>query len=138
MFGQFGNPIADSAGPVVELGRDGGEETTAAKDTALEVAGPGLYQALEPGKAGVMDGGSLDHPGLEDFAGGLEGGQLKVLLGSEMSEETALAHAQRVSEAADGEPRQAPDRRQIGRFTKDRSASCQAFGPLDGRHCAIK
>lgn len=100
-LGQFGNPIADPPGAVVKLGRDRREEAASTKHTALDVAGPRFDQGPEPGKAGVIVGGGLHHPGLEDLACGLDSSQLEIFLGTEVCEETALAHGERVGEAGD-------------------------------------
>ena len=52
--------------------------------------------------------------------------ELKLLLGAEVGEEPALAHAHGICEAADREPADALDRGQLGGLLQDRVATALA------------
>ena len=102
---QLLDPVADGPGAVAGLDRRRGEEAPARKDLSLEVAE--LVVAKCPDARQPLRGGAgrgdyfLD----EDRGRVLRGGDLKLLLRPEVSEEPTLAHARRL-----GEP---PDRKRL-------------------------
>ena len=79
----------------------------------------------EPGRGGE---GRFDHLGVEDPPGFVHGGELEVLLRTEVGVDTALAHAEASGEVADRQAFEAVDRRERHRFAHDRLAGAFSVG----------
>lgn len=122
--------VSDRAGVRIDLGRDGGEEAAAGKDSALQMAEEGFAQRAEPGDSRWCLVRYPDHLGTEDLVRGLDRRELQLLFRAEVREESALAHADRVGEAADRETLDAVDRYQSCRLLEDRLAAPDSVAPL--------
>ena len=95
--------VAHRAGVGVGFCRDGGEEAAAWEDASFEVGEECLAQCAKPSEAGRSLVCYVDHLGSEDVVGGLDRRELEFFFRSEVGEQTALAHPDRVGETTDGE-----------------------------------
>ena len=120
--------VADGARMGVELADGGDEEAPAGEDALLDVVEEPLDVGPQAGHAGGGRTRGLDHQLLEDRARGIDRGQLQLLLGAEVREEPALAHADRVGQAREREPVEPVHGRQAGRLAQDRRAAALAVG----------
>ena len=126
--------VADGARVGVELADGGDEEAPAGEDALLDVVEEALDVGPQPRHAGRRLARGLDHLLLEDRAGRVDRGQLQLLLGAEVREEPALAHADRVGQARERQPVEPVDGRQPGRLAEDRGTAALAVGsPAAGR-----
>ena len=108
--------------PAVELGLDGVEEAAAAEHLRAEVLQPVDQERLQPRAAAREAARGPDHVVDEPAAGGVDRRQLQLLLGAEVREQAALAHAQLGREPADGEALEPFDGGDVGRRLQDRLA----------------
>ena len=102
--------VADGARTGVELAHRGDEEAAAGEDALLDVVEEPLDVGPQPGHAGRRLGRGLDHQLLEDRARRVDRGQLQLLLGAEVREQPALAHADGVGQARRARARRVPRR----------------------------
>ena len=107
--------------PAVELGLDGVEEAAAAEHLRAEVLQPAIRIACSRARPRGRPRGP-DHVVDEAAAGGVDRRQLQLLLGAEVREQTALAHAQLGREPADGQALEPFDGGDVGRRLQDRLA----------------
>ena len=119
----------------IHLRGDGGEEATAGEDAVLHVPQKSLAQLAQPLDPRGSGRCGLDHLLGEQRTGRLDGGQLELLLGAEVREEAALAHPDRLGQAADREAAEALDRRELRGFTEDRVTAAAAVAAR-GAHTA--
>src|SRR5439155_3164688 len=104
---------------VVLLGH-GPEVTASRKDSALEVGHPALAKrpnATDPAGQGQ---GWADDLVREDLRRGVDSCHVQLLLGAEMGEQAALAHAEVAREALQGDSLQALGRADLGGMEQDR------------------
>jgi L-ascorbate metabolism protein UlaG (beta-lactamase superfamily) len=120
--------IAHRARPTVKLSRGCGEEAAAGKNFALEVANVSLDQCTQTVEPGLDLDRRLDNLTPKHSIRGLERGELELLLGSKVSEEAALAHAQIGRQAADRQTFEALERGETHCSTEDGVAGAVAGG----------
>jgi hypothetical protein len=93
------NRVADRARPAVELRRRRLEEAAAREDVPLHVGEVGVAKRPQPAYSDASAQPWLQDFLSEDPSGLLHRGQLKLLLGTEMREKTALADAELARQA---------------------------------------
>ena len=134
--GDGGNPfvhdrrdaVANCTTPAVKLKRGRAEKTAPREDAFFDQNQPLLQQTPQAGHAfGRSDG----RPGNflnKNRACSFDGSQLKILLGTKMSKEAALAHVEIFRERADGEALEALDRSNVDGAGEDGFAGAKAAG----------
>ena len=114
----------------VELDRRRDEEAATREHPPLEVTEERIAERVHAGSSF----GSLErkprHLAVVDLAGGLDRGELQLLLRAEVGKDAALAHAHVVGEPTDRQAVEALDRRQLRRRGQDRAAAAFAVGPM--------
>jgi len=125
--------IANGARTGVELAHRGDEEAAAGEDALLDVGEEQLGVGAEAGQAGRGLGRGLDDQVLEDRARRFDRRQLELLLGAEVREQPALAHAHGLRQAGKREPVQSLDRGQACGLAQDCRAAALAVGPPAAR-----
>ena len=93
--------VAHRAGAVVELEGRGREEAAAREDLALGVVDHVVAERPDAREATGRAPRRLDHLADEELRCVIHGRELELLLGAEVGEEAALAHAGRLGEPAD-------------------------------------
>jgi len=132
--GQYANPfahdgrdaIAHGAGPAVEFKGSGGKETASGEDARLDVAGPQLDQLPQARHSSGRSKGGTGHLFDEDLTGRIDGGQLQILLGTEVREEPALAHVKSFGQRPDRKSTQTVDGSDIDGLLENGFAGTQS------------
>ena len=90
----------------------------------------GLAQCAQPGDPRRRIVCDCHHLGAEDLVRGLDRRELQLRFRAEVREQSALAHADGVGEAADREALDAVDRSQPCRLLEDRLTAPDSVAPL--------
>ena len=110
-----GDGVAHGTGLRVEVDERGGEEASAGEDAVARVRDPGVEQGRDAAHAAGFDPRGLEHVLAEPLRRRLDGRELQALLRAEQRRDAALAHVRGRREAADREPVEPLDRREVGR-----------------------
>jgi hypothetical protein len=92
-----------------------------------------LDVGAQPRQTGRLLPRGLDHQLLEDRARRIDRGQLQLLLGAEVREQPALAHADRIGQARERQTIEPFNGRQARRLVQDRGTAALAVGPRSAR-----
>ena len=117
----------------VHLGCYGREKTAAGEDPGFDMSKKALRELPEPIEPGGGGRRGLDHLLPEEDARRLDRRELELLLGAEMGEEAALAHADRLGQAADREPADALDGGELCSLAENRVPAALAVAPPPAR-----
>src|SRR5919199_122235 len=125
----FRDAVAHGARAAVKLRGGGGEKAASAEHPAAHVHEPDVAQLPQAREPPPCAEGRADDLAYEDFARGLDGGELQVLLGAEVGEEPALTHPHLGRQPADGQTFQALRRSYVDRRLQDALARALPVRP---------
>ena len=127
----------------MHLDHRGGEEAAAGEDPPFQVVEESIHERDDRRSAGSGLERRMDHLPVERHPGRLDDGELERLLGAEVGIQPALAHAEVIGEAADGQAIESLDSRQGRRGRQDLGPGPLAVGARPsgfgerGRHLSI-